>query len=129
VYSRVHDNASGRNPFDLRLGPPIVFRKYHGGLICMNQLAGAITRAKPAQQPDDRRLFEGEWYCEDERCEVREVQTSFKFLGKRPRTMPPRLRCPLCGEPLKFHHYLIDETFIREDAAGDVKDEADPPSP
>jgi hypothetical protein len=113
----------------LKLGEPHVYRQFHGGLICMSQLDGAITRAKPAQQPDDRRFFETEHYCENERCEVREVQTHFKFLGRRSRRMPPELRCPQCGKPLKFHHYLIDETFIREDAEGGAGPKGDPPSP
>jgi hypothetical protein len=99
----------------LKLGEPHVYRQFRGGLIRMSQFDGAITRTRPARQPRDRCLFEGEWYCSNERCEVRQVQMRFKFLDQPPATMPPKLHCPLCGKPLKFHHYLIDETLIRAD--------------
>jgi hypothetical protein len=107
-------------PFALKLGEPHVYRQFLGGAILGSQLASAIACTKPSQKPRDRRLFEGEWYCESRRCEVREVQVRFKFLGRLPQPMPPKLHCPLCGEPLKFHHYLTDETFIRADALDDL---------
>jgi hypothetical protein len=61
----------------------------------------------PVGKPECPYLPEGEWYCQNEECVVREVRVAMKYIGERPPRKPPALKCPLCGMgALNFHHYF-----------------------
>jgi hypothetical protein len=104
--------------FDVELGEPHVYRRLKkGGCICMARLEGAIAEHRPAGQPRHPCFFHGEWYCTNSACEVRQVRTSLKFHEGPPKVMPPVLRCPVCASVLKFHHYLVEDIYIRDEEA------------
>lgn len=81
----------------------------------MAELEGAISHFEPAATPDDPRLPYAEWYCINEECCVREVRINAKLLDPED-TENREPTCPWCAGRLKFHHYLKERTFLREDA-------------
>ena len=60
----------------------------------------------PTDTPEQPHVPEGEWYCQNENCDVREVTVRCKYIDRRPPTTPPTMKCPQCGKVLKFHHYV-----------------------
>jgi hypothetical protein len=100
---------------DTKLGEAHVYRKNVSGFITSRQFDSAIIQSVPAAKPRHPLAFEGEWYCTNETCEVREVKASFKFLDEPAKTMPPVLSCPLCGKALAFRHYLASEMYVRDE--------------
>lgn len=67
-------------------------------------------------QPDDNHMFQGQWYCENQSCVVREVLVSVKLFAEKE---PSLLKCPACSQgPLTFHGYnehtaAYDERFAK----------------
>jgi LSD1 subclass zinc finger protein len=76
------------------------------------ELSSALFAEEAAAAPEYPYLPEGEWYCPNEDCEVREVRVSMKYLDGPPPASPPKLRCPACRTPLEFHHYLRGITLV-----------------
>lgn len=62
----------------------------------------------PIRKPEHRKYPEGEWYCPNPKCVVREVTVFCKLYDEGRSVM----RCPACGELLKFHHWLRTETLV-----------------
>lgn len=62
----------------------------------------------PLEAPQNPRVSEGQWYCESQNCEVREVVVSVKYDDheKPPPASPPKMSCPACGSLMSFHHYV-----------------------
>src|SRR5262245_24861729 len=63
-----------------------------------------------AGEKDDPEIWDGEWYCTNEDCTVREVIVSLKYEKRE----EPRMKCPLCGKVLKFHHALQTVPLLPE---------------
>jgi len=57
---------------------------------------------------------EGEWYCTNEECVVREVTVYCKLFGE---TLP-EMSCPACKKRLKFHHWLEVRTLVPVEVEG-----------
>lgn len=74
------------------------------------ELAGAISNVFPTRERDANCPL-GEWYCQSELCVVREVRVYCKLYGE---PMPKEMKCPACGETLKFHHWLDSELLLHE---------------
>jgi hypothetical protein len=98
--------------WEAKFGEPHVYRQYMGGVICVARLVGALSINVPSDEPRRLHYFKGHWECWNSRCEARQVQVSFKHYDGK---MPPKLKCPVCGEPLKFGHYLKTEEYILDD--------------
>jgi hypothetical protein len=92
-----------------------VYRKHASGFISSRQFASAIIQSVPAAKPRHPLAFEGEWYCTNDGCEVRQVKASFQFVDGPAQSMPPALSCPLCGKALAFRHYLASEMYVRDE--------------
>src|SRR5262249_32482788 len=84
-----------------------------------SELADALfAKVTCNQRPDHPACPEGQWYCENEDCVVREVCILAKYLDGVPPKCPPRMRCPSCGEPMTFHHYIKHLTLIPHTGPG-----------
>jgi type II secretory pathway pseudopilin PulG len=59
--------------------------------------------------------FHAEFYCENPSCVCREIEVHLKYEphGLAPPVKPPKLKCPRCSKPLKFHHWLREEWFVK----------------
>jgi hypothetical protein len=79
-----------------------------GGFIRLSELVDAKTCSFPAAEPENPNVPEGEWYCRNPCCVVRECRIRSKLYGEA----LPRLRCPACRSPLAFHHWLAHETLV-----------------
>jgi hypothetical protein len=77
-----------------------------------SEFAGALFPEEACNAPEDPDAPEGEWYCHNEDCDVREVRVSLKYLDAPP-PRPPEMLCPLCGGPLVFHNYLRTLTLVQ----------------
>ncbi len=84
------------------------FQPREPGFITVSELAGAISHQVPSQEPEKADCPEGEWYCANPECVVREVTIFCKLCGE---TLP-KMKCPACREPLEFHHWLRNETLV-----------------
>ena len=73
-----------------------------------SELGEAIYYQVPSPKPENPACPEGEWYCQNPECVVREVTIYCKLHGEGRSVM----RCPACGELLKFHHWLRTETLV-----------------
>jgi excisionase family DNA binding protein len=58
------------------------------------------------------RCFEGRWFCEASACSAREVTASFEFMVEKPPIIPPVMKCPTCGEVLRFLSYLAEVLLL-----------------
>lgn len=70
----------------------------------------------PVPKIQDKGLPEGEWYCENRDCAVREVIIRGKEYGDDMPKMPARMFCPACKNQLKFHHWIGHTTLVPEKA-------------
>jgi hypothetical protein len=81
-----------------------------GDFWSMAELAAAKFCRIRVEKPESPHVPEGEWYCMNPDCIVREVEIRCKLHGKK---MPRAFKCPLCGQgPLKFHNWLGTETLV-----------------
>jgi hypothetical protein len=78
------------------------------GLITASELTGAICHQVESPEPENRECPEGEWYCENSECVVREVTIFCKLFGE----VLPKMKCPACQKLLKFHHWLKNEILV-----------------
>ncbi len=87
--------------------------------ITLSELAGAISYKVPSQEPANADCPKGEWYCANPACVVREVTIFCKLRGEA----LPKMTCPACREPLKFHHWLRHETLVpyKEETVGGAR--------
>lgn len=82
-----------------------------GEAVPMSVFLDALGCDVPTDKPEDDRLPEGEWYCENQDCVVREVVISSKLIEPDD-VVPPKLWCPGCKRLLKFHHWLRHLTLV-----------------
>ena len=81
-------------------------------LIHMSELVDALFCDVPCgATPETPHVPEGEWYCENSGCDVREVHIRAKHYDGVPKRRPA-YKCPGCGKVLKFHHYLKTLTLL-----------------
>jgi hypothetical protein len=78
------------------------------GPIAASELVGAKACYFPTLQPQDPRIPEGEWYCPNPDCVVRQCMIRCKLFGE---PLPPML-CPACSSPMRFHHWIGSETLV-----------------
>jgi hypothetical protein len=72
------------------------------GLVPADALNNSLRCSIPTQTPEIPDAPEGEWYCENSVCVVRECAIRCSANG-----IPlPKMRCPGCAQPLKFHHWI-----------------------
>ena len=74
--------------------------------------ASALNGAKcchiRTSEPEDPRIPEGEWYCQNPNCVVRECTIRCKLYGEE----LPQMWCPACLCRLKFHHWIGHEILV-----------------
>jgi hypothetical protein len=90
----------------MRAEPDQLYRLQRQGVF---DLAGGDFYAADVncgESPRDPRFPTGQWYCDGEGCAVREVTVNAKYLVDDPPSSPPVMRCPTCGEPMRFQNYL-----------------------
>jgi len=81
-----------------RVTGPVPFSAFDGAKHC--------TFAVP--EPECPNIPEGEWYCTNSACVVRECVVSCKTYGEP----LPEMWCPVCGETMKFEHWIGHETLV-----------------
>lgn len=100
--------------------------KLGGATYALDELGRAKLAMQPINNEDDidsekwaRRFgIYGEWYCQNEDCNVRTVQINAKWPGGD-RPAMPEFKCPQCGRgPLKFHNFLDVEVLVAEEIDG-----------
>ncbi|HTU19245.1 MAG TPA: hypothetical protein VMG10_14390 [Gemmataceae bacterium] len=94
------------------------------------ELMSMIFVTEKAAKPDNPQLVDAEWYCHNEDCDVREVRVHVKYLDGPAPKQPPPMKCPSCGEPMGFHHYLREVALVphgkaEESPAGNMPSQAD----
>jgi hypothetical protein len=72
------------------------------------ELDGAKFCSIPTAAPPCPDIPEGEWYCENPECVVRECRIRSKVYGDE----LPLMCCPACAEELKFQHWIDHETLV-----------------
>jgi hypothetical protein len=77
-------------------------------IVRASELAEAICYAVRTLEPEHPEAPEGEWYCSNESCVVREVRVRCKLFGER----RPMMKCPACGQRLTFHHWLGSRLLV-----------------
>jgi hypothetical protein len=89
---------------------PILYQPFKRSGRCypLSELDGAISYQVASPEPESVNCPEGEWYCQNPNCVVREVIIRCKLYGEA----MPRMKCPACGKPLKFHHWLRHKTLV-----------------
>jgi hypothetical protein len=75
------------------------------------ELAAAKVASFPADAPDHPVSPEGEWYCQNTDCAVRECKITCR-LHPGEAGMPATFGCPGCGQQMSFHHWIGHETLI-----------------
>jgi hypothetical protein len=78
------------------------------GPVPASELVGSKTCFFPTSDPQDPGIPEGEWYCANSDCVVRQCTIRCKLFGE---DMPP-MRCPACSAPLQFHHWIGYEMLV-----------------
>jgi hypothetical protein len=76
-----------------------------------SELADLIFIRESGSEPQNPYCPRMAWYCHDEDCVIRQVETSAKYLDRDPPATPPTMRCPACGSDLEFLHYLHEVTL------------------
>lgn len=77
----------------------------------LSELMEAKFCHEPADAPEIPDQPEGEWYCHNEECVVREVIVSAKlFDGEK----MPAMDCPACHKRMFFNHWLVVEMLVPE---------------
>src|SRR5262245_57655561 len=95
---------------------------HEGPLRLINSAALAKYQfARVAGEKGHPAFWEGQWYCGNEDCTVREVQIHVKY---EPRDKP-RMQCPSCGKVMAFHHYLNDVPLLPVDEGPATPGEGD----
>jgi hypothetical protein len=61
--------------------------------------------------PADPRCPAGRWYCGNPGCSVRPVTIGAEYPGRTP-AEPPVMKCPECGEPMRFESYLAEVLLL-----------------
>jgi hypothetical protein len=61
----------------------------------------------PIAEPECANIPEGEWYCPNPECVVRECTIRCKLYGEP----LPAMACPACGSALRFQHWIGYETL------------------
>lgn len=79
------------------------------GVVKLGDLIGCLGAKELDDSPEDshrrRFIIEGEWYCQNSDCCVREVRITAKWPdGDRPDE--PQFECPSCAGTLDFHGHL-----------------------
>ena len=91
------------------------FQPPASGFYTLSALEGSVYYRVACQEPEDPNCPEGEWYCQNSECVVRQVMVFCKLFGEA----LPQMRCPACRQQLEFHHWLRTETLVpyEEDTA------------
>jgi hypothetical protein len=76
--------------------------------IPLSELEGSKHCTFAVPEPEHPDIPEGKWYCENGACIVRECVICCKAYGER----LPEMWCPVCGETLKFLHWIGRETLV-----------------
>jgi hypothetical protein len=92
----------------------------------VSELDGAKFCSFPTVARENPNTPEGEWYCENPECVVRECRVHCKLYGEE----LPAMHCPACAEAMKFHHWIGHKTLVpvREGPCAEAMDAAEPPS-
>jgi hypothetical protein len=78
------------------------------GAYPLSELIGSKSCYFAASEPENPEVPEGEWYCDNSDCVVRECTIRCKLHGEK----LPKMRCPACSSALKFHHWIGHETLV-----------------
>jgi hypothetical protein len=78
------------------------------GVVWASELIGSKSCSRPTSELENPNVPEGEWYCENSDCVVRECTIRCKLYGEE----LPRMNCPACSSPLKFHHWIGHEILV-----------------
>ncbi len=78
------------------------------GFYPASALEGSKSCSFPIPEPENPNIPEGEWYCENPECVVRECKILCKLYGEE----LPTMECPACSSLLKFHHWIGHETLV-----------------
>jgi hypothetical protein len=73
---------------------------------------GLVARVDCGPTPQNRRHPIGLWFCDNIECDARDVQVGAKYLRHPPPASPPAMKCPCCGETLRFEHYLAEQLLL-----------------
>jgi hypothetical protein len=97
------------------MSEPVLFRKLEEPepdevprFLTSAEFFGAHFLEVPAAAPENPLVARGEWYCQAERCPVRQVRIRCVQVRKA----LPVMHCPACGERMTFHHYFKTVTWV-----------------
>lgn len=68
----------------------------------MAELSKYVFAEAPVQPEPGEFSREGQYYCQNPECSIREVQIHLKKTAPTPAAM----HCPACAKPLKFHYWM-----------------------
>jgi hypothetical protein len=94
------------------------YRVFHRtGIIFASELINSKFCHVRTSEPEHPDMPEGEWYCHNPDCVVRECTIRCKLFGEE----LPRMRCPACSSRMKFQHWIGHETLVpvRQEAGAD----------
>ena len=72
------------------------------------ELMEGIHYTIASDESDSSQCPEGEWYCDNQNCVVRQVTVSCKLFGEP----LPTMKCPACRSRMKFNHWLRSESLV-----------------
>jgi hypothetical protein len=81
---------------------------HSSGLVWASELVGAKSCAIRIPAPENANMPEGQWYCHNPDCVVRECTIRCKLYGEE----LPTMHCPACSSLLKFNHWIGHETLV-----------------
>jgi excisionase family DNA binding protein len=78
------------------------------------ELLNSVEADEPCGTPPFPRTPKTESFCDNPACKARDVKVSFNYWGcDAPPSEPPSMKCPVCGQPLRFETYLSEERLLR----------------
>ena len=73
------------------------------------ELMIAIFAVENCREPRHPLVYTGQWYCNNEDCDARQITIRVKLLDGKPAKRP---RCPMCSGKLLFDGYQQDITLL-----------------
>ena len=80
--------------------------------IITGDFENALTADIDCARPPDPRSTATRWYCGNSGCEVRDVRVASQYAGGLPAAKPPPMKCPRCGEAMRFESYLAEQLLM-----------------
>jgi hypothetical protein len=78
------------------------------GPVSASELVASKTCYFPTSEPQHPGMPEGEWYCPNPDCVVRQCTIRCKLFGEP----LPSMRCPACSSRMKFQHWVGSATLV-----------------